>query len=118
MGPIERIRRGEGPFWNRAKRAAKAVLAFHIPVNGLTRPLYRLAYQFHVLIRETWIWAKRFFWTEPLFRSQCVSVGMKFQMEDLPYITGTGRIVVGDSVRLSGKQAISFGRSRSDALPD
>ena len=118
MGPIERIRRGEGPFWGRMKRTAKAVLSFHIPANRLTLPIFRIAYRFHVVVRESWIWTKRFFWNEPLFRSQCVSVGSGFQMEQLPYIVGTGRIVIDDKVRLSGRQSIAFGRSMSTTLPE
>lgn len=118
MGLVERIRRGEGPFWRRMKRTAKVVLSFHIPVNVLTRPIFRFFYRFHVTARESWIWTKRFFWNEPLFRSQCVSVGSEFQMEELPYIVGEGRIVISDRVRLSGKQSIAFGYSTPGTLPE
>jgi acetyltransferase-like isoleucine patch superfamily enzyme len=108
MNWATKLRRGEGPFWGRLKKSAQAVLAFHLPVNGLTRPGFRLLYRVHVGIRETWIWARRFFWNEPLFRSQCERVGAGFQMEELPYITGAGRIVIGERVRLSGKSNIGF----------
>ena len=111
---LEKLRRGEGPFWGRLKRTAKAVLSFHLPVNGLTRPFFRLCYRAHVFVRETWIWTRRFFWNEPLFRSQCESVGGRFQMEELPYVTGVGRIVIGSGVRLSGKPSFSFGRPSPD----
>jgi acetyltransferase-like isoleucine patch superfamily enzyme len=117
MSWVANLRRGEGPFWGRAKRAARAVLAFHVPVNALTRPAFRLCYRFHVLVRETWVWARRFFWNEPLFRSQCESVGAGFQMEELPYIQGRGRIVLGSGVRLSGKPSITFGRPAPE-LPE
>jgi acetyltransferase-like isoleucine patch superfamily enzyme len=110
MGLLSKLRRGEGPFWGRAKRAAKAALAFHIPVNGPTRPVFRLAYRFHVLCRESWIWAQRFFWYEPLFRSQCEAIGPGFRMEALPYISGRGRIVLGKNVILSGKPSFTFYR--------
>ncbi|HUR53679.1 MAG TPA: DapH/DapD/GlmU-related protein [Gemmataceae bacterium] len=113
-----KLRRGEGPFWGRAKRAAKAVLTFHLPVNGLTRPVFRAAYRLHVAARESWIWARRFFWNEPLFRSQCESVGAGLQMEELPYITGTGRIVIGAGVRLSGKPSVAFGRPGPAGSPE
>jgi acetyltransferase-like isoleucine patch superfamily enzyme len=110
MSWTAKLRRGEGPVWGRMKRAAKTALGFHLPVNRLTRPLFRLLYRFHVSVREGWIWTRRFFWNEPLFRSQCESVGGGLWMEELPYINGLGRIVIGDGVRLSGKQSISFGR--------
>ncbi len=118
MSWVAKLRRGDGPFWGRMKSAAKAVLSFHLPVNGLTRPPFRFCYRFHVLARETWIWARRFFWYEPLFRSQCESVGARFQMEELPYIVGAGRIVVGEGVRLSGKPSFAFGRAGPAGLPE
>jgi acetyltransferase-like isoleucine patch superfamily enzyme len=108
---VQKLRRGEGPFWGGLKRGAKAILSFHLPVNAATRPVFRFLYGVHVTIREGWIWFRRFFWNEPLFRGQCESVGAGFQMEELPYLNGRGRIVIGDQVRLSGKSSITFGRS-------
>lgn len=116
MRLTEMLRRGEGPFWKRMKHAAKAILSLHIPVNSLTRPFFALCYHFHVLIRESAIWVRRFFWNEPLFRSRCASIGSRFQMEELPYLTGLGQIRIGSGVRLSGKSSIAFGR-RSNELP-
>jgi serine acetyltransferase len=103
-----RIRRGEGPVFGTLKRVAKAVLQFHIPVAGPTRWMFGLLYRLHVLAREAGTWAVRFFWYEPLFRSQCESVGPRFQMEALPYMGAPGRIVIGAGVRLSGKSTIGF----------
>jgi acetyltransferase-like isoleucine patch superfamily enzyme len=65
-------------------------------------------YRLHTLRREAWIWALRFFWYEPLFRSQCEAVGAGLWMEQLPYLTGRGRLVIGERVRLSGKPSIGF----------
>jgi acetyltransferase-like isoleucine patch superfamily enzyme len=109
MGISKKIREGRGPFWRTAKWSARRVLAFHIPVAGPARWLFHGLYQVHVGIRETFIWGARFFWYEPLFRSQCEAVGEDFQMEQLPYLTGSGRIVIGKNVRLSGKSSIAFG---------
>lgn len=117
MSWATKLRRGEGPFWGRAKRAAKVVRSVHVPVNALTRPVFGLLYRFHVFVRESWVWARRFFWNEPLFRSQCESVGPGLVMEELPYIVGSGRIVLGGGVRLSGKPDVAFGRPSPD-LPE
>jgi acetyltransferase-like isoleucine patch superfamily enzyme len=114
MSWIAKLKRGEGPFWGPLNRCARSVLAFHIPVNSITRPLVRVLYRVHVTIRETWIFAKRFFWNEPLFRSQCDTVGDGLRMEELPYIQGRGTIRLGERVRLSGQPQISFGRMLSD----
>jgi acetyltransferase-like isoleucine patch superfamily enzyme len=94
--------------WGPLKRLARRALSFHLPVAGPTRALFRLGYRLHVLARETGAWALRFFWYEPLFRGQCVSVGRGLRMERLPFIVGAGRIVIGRDVRLSGKANIHF----------
>lgn len=108
MSLVAKLRRGEGPFWGGLKRAARATLGFHLPVNALTQPAFRLLYRLHVTARETLIWARRFFWYEPLFRSQCASVGAGLRMEELPYLSGTGRIALGERVYLSGYISIGF----------
>lgn len=110
MSVFTKLRRGEGPIWGRLKALAKTLLSFHLPVNVVTRPVFELLYRFHVGVRESFIWARRFFWNEPLFRSQCESVGERFRMEVLPYMGASGRIVIGSGVRLSGKSTFAFSR--------
>lgn len=117
MSWSSKIRRGEGPVWGRLKAVARAVLSFHVPVNGLTRPVFRGLYRLHVAVREGLIWGRRFFWNEPLFRSQCERVGAGFVMEELPYLGGSGRIVIGNDVRFSGKPNIGFS-SRTGFEPE
>ena len=108
MSFANKIRRGEGPVWGRVKRAFKAVLTFHIPAGGIAKPLFGLLYRVHVGMRESFAWARRFFWNEPLFRSQCESIGPGLRMEELPHLRGSGRIILGAGVRLSGRMVISF----------
>jgi acetyltransferase-like isoleucine patch superfamily enzyme len=108
MSLLAKVRRGDGPFYGTLKRAARGALQLHIPVGPLTRPLFRLLYGAHVGVRETTSWLLRFLWYEPLLRSQCVSVGGGLHMEQLPYITGRGHMVLGERVRLSGKSSIGF----------
>ena len=103
-----KLRQGEGPFWGTLKRVARYALQVHLPISGWNKPIFGLLYRSHVLARESIAWALRFFWYEPLFRSQCAEVGDAFRMEQLPYITGRGRIVIGHSVRLSGKPSLGF----------
>lgn len=109
------IRRGNGRFWGAAKRAARAVLSWHVPVGPATRPLFAALYRAHVMARELGLWTLRFLWFEPLFRSQCAEVGPGLRMEQLPYLVGRGRIVLGARVRLSGKSSIGFCNHQSDA---
>lgn len=117
MSLIQRLREGEGPFWGTLKWCIKKVLQFHVPVFWLTRPLFAGLYHVHVGIREGWSWLVRFLWDEPLFRSQCISVGEGFQMETLPYIHGHGRILLGNHVAFGGKPIIIFG-NRGETEPE
>lgn len=95
--------------WRFARSLAIWINQLHVPVTFVTRPLFGALYLLQVSVREGSIWLIRFVWSEPLFRSQCESVGPRLQMEQLPYMTGAGRIVVGSDVRLSGKSSIGFG---------
>lgn len=108
MSLISKIRKGEGPVWSRVKNCAKAVLQFHIPAGGPLKYLFKGLYLLHKSVGEFLIWFVRFFWYEPLFRSQCERVGSGFQMEKLPYLTGSGRILIGKNVSFSGKPSIGF----------
>lgn len=117
MNLIVKLRRGEGPFWGRLKWLAKKILRFHLPVFWLTRPFFSLCYFAHVAGRETLASLLRFFWYEPLFRSRCERVGDAFQMEDLPYIDGTGKIALGDHVTFGGRPTFIFG-NRGERTPE
>jgi len=101
----------------RIKPLAVRALTAHVPVAGSLRPFFRLLYALHVGGREGLGQILRFLWFEPLLRSQCESVGAGFRMEQLPYIWGSGRIVIGERVRLSGKSSISFHHA-SDRVPE
>lgn len=90
------------------KSFAKWLLQQHLPVARLNRPIFGLLYRLHVGFALVLRWLLRFLWYEPLFRSQCESVGTHFQMEQLPYLLGSGQIHIGNEVRLSGKSSIAF----------
>lgn len=114
---LVKLRRGEGPFWGRLKAIAKVLLRVHIPVVGVTRPFFAALYLVHVFLAGTWHRMTRFFWYEPLFRSQCVSIGARFTMAQMPFIAGSGRIVLGDDVTFGGQPNFVFG-NRSQAQPE
>lgn len=117
MNLAVKLRRGEGPFWGPLKRLVKKTLRIHLPVFWLTRPLFRFLYFLHVALRMFTARVVRFFWSEPLFRSQCEAIGANFQMGPLPFVHGSGRIVIGDDVTLGGKPDIVFG-NRGDGVPE
>lgn len=113
---LTKLRRGEGFFWGTMKSVVRRLLHFHLPSSGVARPLFRAMYALHVAMREGVGLALRFAWFEPLFRSQCETVGIRFYMEQLPYLVGRGLIRIGDGVRLSGKPTFVF-ENRSRDLP-
>src|SRR4051812_32316604 len=98
-----------GGLWRFAKSAAVRVNRLHLPVTRVTRPVFAALYLLHVSVREGSIRLRRLLWFEPLFRSRCECVGPGLQMEQLPYVTGAGRIILGCDVRLSGKSSFGFG---------
>ncbi len=107
---VSNIRRLAKPWVRRCRRA-------HLPVVGPLRSWFRFCYALHVAAREALALACKVIWYEPLWRSQCATVGRNFQMEQLPYLFGRGRIVIGSNVRLSGKSNVIF-TDRRDDLPD
>jgi acetyltransferase-like isoleucine patch superfamily enzyme len=115
MNVLVQLRRGDGPFWGGLKRLARSILTLHVPVGPRVRPLFGFLYSLHVATREGTREILRFFWFEPLFRSQCAAIGKGLRIERLPFINGRGKIVLGDHVRLSGKSDFTFGNRWNDA---
>lgn len=105
----QRLRRWAKPWAARCRQA-------HVPVVGPLRWVLSGCYALHVAAREAVALACKFCWYEPLWRSQCAEVGRNLQMEQLPYLFGQGRIVLGSNVSLSGKSSIIFS-DRNDGPP-
>ena len=106
---ILKIRRHETPFYDWVYRCAKKIIIFNIPS---IRPIYGSLYGLIRIIRSMWWWFTCKFFYEPIFKSQCVSVGKNFQLlrslnQGLPYLGGKVFIEIGDNVRLSSKIAIT-----------
>ncbi|WP_210417737.1 acyltransferase [Bythopirellula goksoeyrii] len=103
-----KIRRGEGRFWSMVKQFAKSIVRLHVPVVPLNKPIFSVLYLIHVGIRFLVLNILRVVWFQPLFSSQCVAVGPNFRMEQLVFLQGLGRIIIGSDVHLSGKSNIGF----------
>lgn len=96
------------------KSVLRGILHSHLPVVALNRQLFAALYKLHCAGREMIGLVTKFFWYEPLFRSQCASVGRRFRMEQLPYLVGSGSIHVGADVTLSGKSSFVFSSRHVD----
>ena len=97
------------------KSFAKWLLRCHIPVMTWNRSFFHSLYFVHLTLRTCSAWLLRFGWYEPLFRSQCQSIGRRFCMEQLPYLLGSGKICLGNDVRLSGKSSFGFSSRHVDS---
>ena len=93
----------------RLKSIAKRLLAFGLPDVAPIRFVYRQLYRLTILSFEGFQWLKKVFWGEPMFRAVCARVGKRLRIERMPYITGRGRIEIGDDCYISGKIGIGFG---------
>jgi acetyltransferase-like isoleucine patch superfamily enzyme len=102
LGILEWVHRRETPAQRRAWELLKKAARLNIPVI----PVFH-----HLLLAERrfrrgplrLLWTK--FYSEPLFRLQCHSVGAGLLLfEDMPKIMGNLRVTIGDRVKLNGKQ--------------
>ncbi len=92
------------------KVIAKTMLYRGLPVPACCRPLVRAAYRFGVGMVEAIAVLKRVLWIEPVMRSVCARMGRGFRAEQLPYMRGKGRIILGDRIYLSGRSCFYFMR--------
>jgi acetyltransferase-like isoleucine patch superfamily enzyme len=89
-----------------ARSARKAALEFSVPAPPvLTKPLLHGFLSARTVYHE----AVRLFFCEPLTKAYCTSHGRNLHTSTLlPWIQGSGDIVLGDNVTISGGIAISF----------
>lgn len=106
---ILKLKRQESPFYAGLFKIAKRFLGFSIPVIGPIKLFYKVLYNFHVSLKATILWMLKFFYYVPMFKARCERVGKGLRMDKLPYITGHGKIIIGDNVYLSGKSSFGVG---------
>jgi acetyltransferase-like isoleucine patch superfamily enzyme len=94
------------------RRAYRAVHSFGLPApRVVTRPVLWL----FVAFRESYQFALRVFFCEPLFKAYCKSYGRNLRTDcHMHYVQGAGDIVLGDDVRLDGRITITFAARFAD----
>ncbi|MBJ6984085.1 acyltransferase [Luteimonas sp. MC1750] len=92
-----------------ARRTRGAALAFTLPApRVLVRPYLWL----FLGMRGTLFFLRRVLVAEPLFKAYCARVGRGVTTGiHVPWVQGSGELVVGDHVRVSGKISISYAAS-------
>ena len=105
---INKIKKQETFLFRWIYKLVRLVLTFSVPVNSITKPIFMFIYSGHIFVKDIIRFIVRFFYTAPLFKSQCSQLGAGLFVEKLPYITGWGNIHIGNNVHISGKINIGF----------
>ena len=92
-----------------ARRTRGAAMGFTLPAPRiLVRPYLWL----FLAIRSALFFLRRVLVAEPLFKAYCTRVGRGVTTGiHVPWVQGSGELVVGDHVRVSGKISISYAAS-------
>lgn len=110
-GFVLKVRKAETPFYARLKGFVKAALVFELPTPRFLMPVFSFLYYFRIFfkrsVRRVWVVLYRM----PLFKSQCVSVGRRLYIEQIPLISGNVAVTVGNDVTISGAFSIGGGRA-------
>lgn len=109
-----KIRKAETPFYAGLKRIGRAVLTFQLPIPRFLDPLYRFILFCRYIRYEIGEKLSVAFFRYPVMRAACVSIGKGLRMEQVPSISGTPKIYIGDDVYLSGIFTVMAGRIFSD----
>jgi acetyltransferase-like isoleucine patch superfamily enzyme len=100
-----KIRRRESPLYDRIYRLAKQLRSFEIPVIPLVYAFLYRERQFRISFWQTIL---RIFYSTPLFKSRCESVGKRLQLVGgVPLIMGGLRLIIGDDVTMFGQSTLS-----------
>lgn len=105
-----KLRRGDGWFFSRAKKLAKAIVTSNFPVPGVLKPVYRSIYGLHYTVKYGFIRLLTYFYYEPAFRSRCERVGKNLQVWAFPHVDGHSKIYLGDNVSIYGHMGVGSGR--------
>ena len=93
-------------WYARAARALRnAVRDFTLPAPRL---IVRPALLAFLVIRSAWHFVRRVFFAEPLFKAYCTRYGRRVRTDIyLPWVQGSGDLIVGDDVLIDGAIGIS-----------
>ncbi len=108
---VTQARQGKGPL-RHARTVRRWAREVRLPV---LRPFWRLVELMVQLVRGLLHWLLLFCYREPVFRSRCATAGRRLVLEgQVPQVFGTGRIVVGDDVRIGTRNTWIVGLKVSE----
>ena len=81
-----------------------------------TRWIYRAVANADYYVREAYELVRRSLVATPAFLTQCESYGDRIEIDRLPYIQGSPRIILGSDIRFSGQVGIQGNAQRNPLL--
>jgi acetyltransferase-like isoleucine patch superfamily enzyme len=104
------VKRGEGPFYGRAKKLARTIIAPKVArLPEFLRGPLRFLYEMHFAVITLWNAFWNLSYRYPLFQGRCASMGSNVTIDRLPYVTGPVQIHVGNYVWIGGNVQIMSG---------
>ncbi len=104
----QRIKRRETPLDDWLYRVLVGFRSASVPTIG---PLHRALFRERIIRRALWDRLTKGLYYEPLFRSQCASVGRRFRIENaggdgMPPVSGGLEIHIGDDVTMMDRSVV------------
>lgn len=106
---ILKLKRAETPFYRTLKGWAQTLRSGSLPLPRFFYPALRPVFELHQAVWRAVFWCLGYFYVGPVFRSRCASVGKRFRISRMPFVTGHAKIHIGDDVNFFGKVDIFSG---------
>ena len=106
---ILKLKRAETPFYRTLKGWAQTLRSGSLPLPHFFYPALRPVFELHQAVWRGVFWCAGYFYVGPVFRSRCASVGKRFRISRMPFVTGHAKIHIGDDVNFFGKVDIFSG---------
>jgi len=108
---IQKIKKGETPFYRVLGKVVRRVLAPRAPrLPAWLRPVLGGLYEFHWVVIGLWHSFWNLCYCQPLFQGRCTSFGRGVVVDRLPFIRGHVDIHIGNDVWLGGHFTVDSGR--------
>lgn len=100
------IKKGDGFSYALLRKMYFAVHRLDLPIP---RVVCRVLWQTFRLLIKAYYWSKATILVTPLYKGLCFKVGKTFRAGTfVPFAEGSGKIYIGDNIRLYGKQTYLF----------
>ncbi len=100
---MDKVRQRSTPFYAFLYDSYKSLQQTSVPIP---KKIARFFYVEREIRHNLIYWFTNKFYFEPMLRNRCVSVGKNLRTDgDMPLISGSGRIILGDNVKIGNRNA-------------